>query len=294
MKTVTARNLDKVESTSFSKTDLVKSVRVTPNGEDTSTTNSPQKVNDFFDNEISFGSEENIVAAPTSRSSPVFNPTIEYSTKVSSSSSTRSVSSTVKLAKKPQTTTEVPSTIQTTQEVQATSIIPSTTEMPITTENYIARNYKLLQQLLADQNSKSQTRKPVKSTTELPTTFSQGTQKPVEITTEVPSTIKTTVFERRTKAPSTTWVETATERMTTEKLTTERTTTAERTTTERTTTERLTTERQTTEPTTTERITTTQEPSTIYTKPLITTAKPKPKAPFSDTEDLAFLVRIFF
>jgi hypothetical protein len=289
--TVTARSQTKTSAATTPKIDLIKTVKIFPNSQPTAI-NPTSSILDFFDNEISNVSEENI-ASPTSRSS-----TIEYSTKFTSSAVTKSVSA--KASEQPETTvklTEKPvTTVRITEKPSTTTEVPTTTVPSTTTENYIARNYRLLQQLLAEQterNRKSSNSNAEEQNSSEATKATEATTERVTVK-ETPRTTQSTT-QRTTTLPPTTR-EVTTTQSTTVEPTTRQSTTRQSTTQKRTTqsTTESTTEKSTTQSTTTTRSTTiettTAEPSTVYTKSLVTTEKPKKKAPFSDAEDLAFLV----
>lgn len=250
-----------------------------PNGQDSSTTSSPEATNDFIENEIFNGKDDKKDFFPTSSSSSTveYQPTVEYSTRVSFSSSTsfEPISTTQKflnpiITTEAETTSSSPSTVQTTQGMTRTSSIPATRE------TFVERNYKLLQQLL--EAEKTRNAKPLSTqtpeTTVAPPTFT--TSEPItEATTETTTRVSTT------RMPSTRRI------LTTSKPTTKFVSVQ---TTEEETTQASTTKRSTTSTTTTE------APTTVAstTKRIIrTTHKPKTtRSPFSDIDDLAFLVRV--
>ena len=315
---MTARNLDNIlkETTVFPSTlDLSKSVKIFPNGEDSSTIGSAEVASDFIDNEIFNGRDEKKEDFATLSSTKAYQPSLEFSTRVSFSSSTSVGPTTFRTTEKPfeftaseeiDTTNASPSTVQTTLETTRTSSMKSTTQLPSTKETFIERNYKLLQQLLAAENARNAkaitTQAPFITTTEAPpttvsTTSLATTERTIESTTEkvtttqMPTTTREPTTKRRTtttQAPTTrrTSTTTTTEPPTTQAPTTRRTSTT--TTTEPPTTQAPTTRRTST-------TTTTEPPTTQTTTPRIirTTKKLKPsKAPFSDVDDLTFLVTI--
>lgn len=265
---------------------LTKGVTIFPNEHDTSTTVKQETTSDFFDNDI-FGDISDFLS--TAQTGPDPKPTVEYSTRVTSSiSSSTSKSAATTTSKKPstvtvtvqttttnnppstvaktvpKTTTKAPTTVpKTTTKApttarRTTTTLPITTEEPststavpeTTTEDFVARNFKRLQLLLAAQNARQR-----KASSQAPVSTTEAT---------------TQAF---TLEPTT---ENVTEESTTQKATTESTT--QKATTESTTT------------TTTTALPKTSKAPVLKSSPP-QAQKPKTRPSFSDAEDLDFLVR---
>lgn len=296
------RNSDatKPETTAFPSTleaGLSSSVKITPNGYDTSTTETQETTRDFFDNEIFDGK---IDVSSTSRSSPDYKPTVEYSTRVTSSitSSTSFIPSTA-TTKKEQTT--VPVTSQRTTIREPTTILSTSqgtttrapTTIPVTSQRTTARKPSTILSTIQ------------RSTTNFP-----SSTPPQRIMTTLMQEIITTTQIPDTTEPATTTESfvaknyrrlqllLAAQNARQKSVTTAQAAISTESSTFAFTTLEPSTERSTTESTTRlEMIPTTlpQKSSTIMSPRFpfaqaSTTKKPKPRAPFSDAEDLAFLV----
>lgn len=294
-KTITARSTETTYEQPTTQMDIPKnSVSIFPNGFDFSTTET-SAARDSFENEISLDDLKDVKTFKTPA-------TIETTSKSTTKVATR-VTSSISLSSS--TTSKIPSstTISMTEKTteRPTTTILSTTEKIIettpstTTENFIEKNYKILQQLLGQTSSKA----PKITTTEMPpsTTFLITTTK----TEEIPSTTFQTSTQRKIPTQISTQATRHTEIISSTKpirqttisssLMPSSTTSTVKENPTTSSSELITTLSSSTIPkTSTHRFSPIRIPSDPPT--MQTTVMPKTKAPFSDTEDVDFLVTV--